>query len=294
MLSKNLLIILLSILLCSCMASVQMGNQAEDAIFKNHIPKANVAGVYIFRDEFKGIDIAFTVSINGVQVGQTAYQTYLYLDLQPGIYTITSVAENDSSIQLKVTAGELYYIRQVVSMGKVKARNTLVVVDKLTGQQGVNASDLAATSKLHQSSQGRGYHGTGQDIEASQYPTKPTGVVPDRSGSPAPQQQNDEQNKQQERQNAIATNCVQLSSAGGTTLRNTCGFDINVSFCTTTGNYYQCPSGGMTNLRSGALTSAPGEVERLGKLSGAHWYWFACKPPFVSRGNPAARDNSCQ
>lgn len=140
----NLALVAILIILSGC-ASVPMGDKKQDAALKNFTAKPNVAGIYIYRNESMGAAVRMDVEVDGMQLGQTAANTYLYTEVPPGKHTITSKAENDSTLTIDAQAGKLYYIWQEVKMGILYARSKLHLVADDEGKSGVDETQLAAS-----------------------------------------------------------------------------------------------------------------------------------------------------
>lgn len=126
-------------------ASVNMGTPQADASAKQFVAPTDKAGVYIYRNESMGSAVKMDVDLNGKPIGQTVAKTYLYKEVPAGKHTITSKAENDSTLEVDAKAGTLYYIWQEVKMGVLSARSKLQLVDAATGKAGVSESKLAET-----------------------------------------------------------------------------------------------------------------------------------------------------
>jgi len=143
MLFASLFIVLLS----GC-ASVPMASLDMDAKAKNFTPLPHKAAIFIYRNEVFGAAIPLALSVNGQILGQTAAKTYYRLNVKPGRYTITSMAENVSEMDLHVKAGRSYYVWQEVKMGMWAAGSHLQEVDESTGQKGVAESKLIASRTI--------------------------------------------------------------------------------------------------------------------------------------------------
>jgi hypothetical protein len=147
---KNLILALCVLSLTAIVgcASVPMGDLAQDAYLKTFTAPAENAGLYVYRDETFGAAIKMLVEINGKLLGTTAAKTFLYTELRPGEYTITSHTENTETLKLEVKEGSLYYIWQEVKMGIISARSKLHAVDEKKGQEGVLKTKLAESASL--------------------------------------------------------------------------------------------------------------------------------------------------
>ena len=126
-------------------ASVNMGTPQADAAAKQFVAPADKAGVYIYRNESMGSAVKMDVDLDGQPIGQTVAKTYLYKEVPAGKHTITSKAENDSTVEVDAKPGMLYYVWQEVKMGVLSARSKLQLVDAATGKAGVSESKLAET-----------------------------------------------------------------------------------------------------------------------------------------------------
>jgi uncharacterized protein YceK len=141
---KTLITLAICVSITGC-ASVSMAPPEQDAAAKTFsAPKKN-AGLYIYRNESMGGSVKMTVSVDGQAIGQTTAKTYLYKEITPGKHTIISQAENDSTLDIDVKAGTLYYVWQEVKMGLLYARNELHLVDDHKGKIGVSETKLANT-----------------------------------------------------------------------------------------------------------------------------------------------------
>ena len=144
MLRKFALISFVSATLVGC-ASVPMGDAQKDAELKSFMPKPEVAGLYIYRNESIGAAVKMDVEIDGQPIGQTAAKTYFYKEVSPGKHTITSKSENTDTIEVDTVAGKLYYIWQEVKMGLLYARTKLTLMGEEEGKKGVRESQLAVS-----------------------------------------------------------------------------------------------------------------------------------------------------
>ncbi|MDR1285107.1 MAG: DUF2846 domain-containing protein [Campylobacteraceae bacterium] len=98
-------------LLSGCAARVPMASKKADISAKEFKePINNNAGIYIYRNEFIGAAIKMYVFVDNKPIGQTAANTYHYIELIPGNYTFKGSSENDSVINVEVAANKLYYI----------------------------------------------------------------------------------------------------------------------------------------------------------------------------------------
>lgn len=126
-------------------ASVNMGNPQQDAAAKTFTAPAGKAAIYVYRNESMGAAVKMDVEVDGKPIGQTAANTFLRKEVEPGKHTVTSKAENDDTVEIDAKPGALYYIWQEVKMGMLYARTKLHLVSEADGKKGVNETKLAET-----------------------------------------------------------------------------------------------------------------------------------------------------
>lgn len=141
---KLLALAVLALNLVGC-ATVNMGDAKQDAALKTFKAPQDKAGVFVYRNETMGAAVKMNVEVDGQAIGQTGANTYLYKEVAPGKHTITSKAENDSSVEIDAKPGTLLYLWQEVKMGFGSARSKLQIVDQAQGQKGVLETKLAET-----------------------------------------------------------------------------------------------------------------------------------------------------
>lgn len=126
-------------------ASVNMGNSQQDAAAKTFTAPAGKAAIYVYRNESMGAAVKMDVEVDGKPIGQTAANTFLRKEVEPGKHTVTSKAENADTVEIDAKPGALYYIWQEVKMGVLYARTKLHLVSEADGKKGVNETKLAET-----------------------------------------------------------------------------------------------------------------------------------------------------
>ena len=136
---------LLAASLATGCASVNMADPAQDAARKTFVAPADKAGIYIYRNESMGAAIKMPVTVNGQMVGQTAANTYLYKEVEPGKVKIESLTEGkENKLEVDAKPGTLIYIWQEVKMGMWAAASKLHLVSTEDGQKGVKETKLIA------------------------------------------------------------------------------------------------------------------------------------------------------
>lgn len=136
-------LVLLATWLTAC-ASVPMDTAARDEQGKRFATVPGKANLYVYRDQVFGAAAKLPVLLNGILIGETASRTYLTLEVEPGTHRLVSQAENDSTLDVKVEAGNNYFVHQQITLGFGSARSQLALVDTTTGRVGVNATKRIA------------------------------------------------------------------------------------------------------------------------------------------------------
>ena len=142
-LSRARCISLVSVLLLmgGC-ASVPKAPESEDAAAKQFRAPADKGRVYVYRSAFIGQLISIPIELNGKPWGQTQGKSYLIADLPPGEHTFVSKAENETTVKVRVEAGQLYFLWQEIVMGAFTPRAHLSLVDPSKGRADVMQTNL--------------------------------------------------------------------------------------------------------------------------------------------------------
>jgi hypothetical protein len=138
---KTIVILTLALTLIGC-GSVPMADVKQDTAAKEFVVPANMAGVYVYRNEFMGGAVYMDISIDGQSIGGTHAKTYLYRELSPGKHTIMSKAENTDTLDVDLKPGTLSFVWQEVKMGIMFARTKLHLVTQEEGKKGVLETKL--------------------------------------------------------------------------------------------------------------------------------------------------------
>lgn len=139
---KNMILILLVLSLFVACTSIPVADPSLDTKAKAFQADPEGAIVYVYRNEKLGGAVRMDVLLNNQFLGETRTGYFMWLQLPPGEYTLTSRAENSDQIDLDVEAGEVYYVRQEANMGVTYSRIKLHLVDAATGQKGINECSL--------------------------------------------------------------------------------------------------------------------------------------------------------
>src|SRR5205823_15032561 len=105
-----------AVLAAAC-ASVPLAPVEEDlAAKKFDPPPAGHANLYVYRNENFGGAVRLNVLLDGALLRDTAAMTYLYTPISPGVHTLVSKSENDSTAVIDARAGNSYFVWQEVKM----------------------------------------------------------------------------------------------------------------------------------------------------------------------------------
>jgi len=91
--------------------------------------------IYILRPAIVGAAIPMSVRNGDKFIGSTGPKSFLCWEREPGKTTISSKAENTSTVDLDAQKGSVYYLVQHIRMGFFIARNKLELVDETKGQE---------------------------------------------------------------------------------------------------------------------------------------------------------------
>jgi len=117
-------------------ASYSQETKAEkDSIARNHSPVEGKAIVYFLRPTSFGALIKMNIECDSVHIGSTYAGKYVYTILDTGLHHFISRAENNASLDIKLEAGKLYYIKQKVKMGFLFAETGLELADEKDGKK---------------------------------------------------------------------------------------------------------------------------------------------------------------
>jgi hypothetical protein len=119
---------------------------SADTDKKNHptpAAPADMAMVYVVRPTMMGNKIQTKLGVDGKWLGVNRGNNYFFFTLAPGEHYLCSQAENRSVIAMNVEAGTTYYLQQKITMGFMKARNRLEVIDESEGKKAVAKTHLS-------------------------------------------------------------------------------------------------------------------------------------------------------
>jgi len=137
----TLALISIAMLFTGC-ASTTRASADMDKVAKVFKPAMAKSSLFIFRNEYFGAAIGMPLKINGQDIGETGPKSFYRLDLDAGLYVITSEAETKTELPVVLVNGKNHFVWQEVRMGVVTVRSALRLVDEKTGMGGVLESDL--------------------------------------------------------------------------------------------------------------------------------------------------------
>lgn len=110
-------------------------------------PSAGKAMVYVLRPTIMGNKVQTTLAVDGDWKGVNRGNNYFFFELEPGEHYICSKAENRDTLTLKVEAGKTYFLQQHVSIGVMKARNSLEIMSDEQAREKLAKLHLATWEK---------------------------------------------------------------------------------------------------------------------------------------------------
>lgn len=131
-----LMLAALGFFLAGC-ASVPMADHAADTAAKKFKPSPGTAGLYIYRNEYRGGAVKMLVVVDGRSLGKTVPMSYLYTEVPPGRHIITADGGNTDQIKIEAIAGESIYVHQAIKSGFSMAGSSMAKVSDTEGQAGV-------------------------------------------------------------------------------------------------------------------------------------------------------------
>lgn len=102
---------------CATVPTYSDGESTVTKEFKTPVDK-NMAGLYVYRDEFYAASIKKDLYIDGICLGESAMGVFFYKEITPGKHTLSTESEfSDNSVEFKAEAGNNYYFKQYMKFG---------------------------------------------------------------------------------------------------------------------------------------------------------------------------------
>jgi hypothetical protein len=118
-------------------------------------PKKGLTRVFVVRPDAIGTLIRFNVFLDSenapaAEMGWTRGSQHIYFYLEPGPHKIYSHAENTAAIDINAHPDETLFIKQEANMGFIMARNSIYLLDDVTGKYHMmktGAGEIKKTTK---------------------------------------------------------------------------------------------------------------------------------------------------
>lgn len=132
-------------LLSGC-ASVPMESvEKTELARKFNPPSEGTAGLYIYRTGGPGTALKKDIWVDGKCVGESAPNTFFYLEVKGDeahkISTESEFSPND--LLIETSAGDLYFVKQYIKIGVFVGGANLKIVDEEEGKNAIGKLELA-------------------------------------------------------------------------------------------------------------------------------------------------------
>ncbi len=128
-------------LLSGCVSSYTKGLSEEDKAKQFQINE-DTSLLYVFRSEGFASEVVVPIWLDGSPVAQTSARSFLVLELEPGLHTITSKTAQESSLSLVTEPGSIYFFWQELKVGFTSPRSKLHQVSAEKGKDRVRRCKL--------------------------------------------------------------------------------------------------------------------------------------------------------
>ncbi len=142
---KLVLILLISTLFTGCASVPMESKELSDQVKQFNLPPADQSGLYIFRYGSFGGALKKDVWVDGECIGETAPDTFFYVQVKGGKeHTISTESEfSPNDLKIYTDGGENYFIRQFIKFGIFVGGAGLELVDAQEGMDQVSELGLA-------------------------------------------------------------------------------------------------------------------------------------------------------
>ena len=121
-------------------------NAGLDATLKQFVTKPEVAGLYVYCDQWMGLVPKSNVLVDGQPLGQLGSHAYLYADVSPGRHSITAMMDDTDTLEVDAVPGRNYYVWQEPKLGWGYPRARLHLVPEARGQAAVHSARVAEST----------------------------------------------------------------------------------------------------------------------------------------------------
>ena len=91
--------------------------------------------IVILRPEDRGVLIGTPVKIDGEPLASPIGKSLLVKDVVPGKHTVTAYAQNKKTIEVDIKAGEIAYVQQYQSFGRLQRHARLKQIQMSQGER---------------------------------------------------------------------------------------------------------------------------------------------------------------
>ncbi len=99
--------------------------------------------MFLLRPTAYGAIIKMNIDCDSLHIGSTKAGKYVYTILNRGAHTFISKSENNSTLNIIVEGGKIYYIKQQVKMGSLYAKTGLKLLNEVEGKKYLNRCRLS-------------------------------------------------------------------------------------------------------------------------------------------------------
>lgn len=126
-------------------ASAPLATKEQDTQSKTFAaPRADKAGLYIYRNSFGGQLLRKQLSIDGQPIGKTSNKIFFHKEIAPGDHTIATESEfGDNELKFTAEGGKNYYARQYMKMGIFIGGSGIEMVSEEEGKEEILNCELA-------------------------------------------------------------------------------------------------------------------------------------------------------